>query len=72
MAALLDAPARTDHERRVEQAEEEMDNLRAAFVWSLETGDVGRSLELALTTNRQAVASDKARSSGGQKPDVSK
>ena len=47
MAALLDAPARTDHERRVEQAQEEMDNLRAAFVWSLETGDVGRSLELA-------------------------
>jgi predicted ATPase len=47
MAALLDAPARTDYERRVEQAEEEMDNLRAAFVWSLETGDIGRSLELA-------------------------
>ena len=46
MAALLDAPARTDYERRVDQAEEEMDNLRAAFVWSLETGDVGRSLEL--------------------------
>ncbi len=46
-AALLDAPARTDYERRVEQAEEEMDNLRAAFVWSLEAGDVGRSLELA-------------------------
>jgi predicted ATPase len=47
MAALLDAPARTDYERRVEQAEEEMDNLRAAFVWSLEADDVGRSLELA-------------------------
>ena len=47
MAALLDAPARTDYERRVDHAEEEMDNLRAAFVWSLETGDVGRSLELA-------------------------
>ncbi len=47
MAALLDAPARTDYERRVEQAEEDMDNLRAAFVWSLESGDVGRSLELA-------------------------
>jgi predicted ATPase/class 3 adenylate cyclase len=47
MAALLDAPARTDYERRVEQAEEEMDNLRAAFVWSLESGDVGRSLQLA-------------------------
>ena len=47
IAALLDAPARTDHEQRLEQAEAEMDNLRAAFVWSLETGDVGRSLELA-------------------------
>jgi tetratricopeptide (TPR) repeat protein len=47
MAARLDALARTDHERHVEQAEEEMDNLRAAFVWSLESGDVGRSLELA-------------------------
>jgi tetratricopeptide (TPR) repeat protein len=47
MAAVLDAPARTDYERRVEQAEEEMDNLRAAFVWSLESGDVGRSLQLA-------------------------
>jgi DNA-binding CsgD family transcriptional regulator len=46
-AALLDAPARTDYERHVEQAEEEMDNLRAAFGWSLETGGVGRSLELA-------------------------
>jgi hypothetical protein len=47
MAALLDAPARTDYERRVDQAADEMDNPRAAFVWSLETGDVGRSLELA-------------------------
>jgi tetratricopeptide (TPR) repeat protein len=47
VAALLDAPAHTDYERRIEQAEEEMDNLLAAFVWSLESGDVGRSLELA-------------------------
>jgi len=46
-AALLDAPARTDYERRVQQAEEDMDNLQAAFVWSLESGDVGRALELA-------------------------
>ena len=35
MAALLDAPARTDYEQRLEQAEVEMDNLRAAFGWSL-------------------------------------
>ena len=47
MAALLDAPARTDYERRVEQAESEIDNLRAAFGWSLENGDVERALELA-------------------------
>ena len=47
MAALLDAPARTDYHRRVEQAEEEMDNLRSAFGWSIETGDIGRALELA-------------------------
>ncbi len=47
LAALLDAPARADYEQRVEHTEEEMDNLRAAFVWSLEAGDVGRSLELA-------------------------
>ena len=47
MAALLDAPARTDHHQRVEQADEEMDNLRSAFGWSIETGDVERALELA-------------------------
>src|SRR6476646_9046971 len=47
MAAVLDAPARTDHHQRVEQADEEMDNLRSAFGWSIETGDIERALELA-------------------------
>src|SRR3954469_225306 len=47
MAALLDAPARTDYQRRVEQADDEMDNLRSAFSWSLESGDIARALELA-------------------------
>jgi predicted ATPase/DNA-binding CsgD family transcriptional regulator len=47
MAAVLDAPARTDYERRVEQAETEMDNLRAAFVWSREHADNGLALALA-------------------------
>src|SRR5829696_5854602 len=47
MAALLDAPARSDYYHRVEQADEEMDNLRSAFGWSAETGDIGRALELA-------------------------
>jgi predicted ATPase/DNA-binding CsgD family transcriptional regulator len=47
MAALLDAPARSDYHQRVEQADEEMENLRSAFGWSAETGDVERALELA-------------------------
>ena len=47
MAALLDAPGRSDYEQRVEQADESMDNLRSAFGWSAETGDIGRALELA-------------------------
>jgi predicted ATPase len=47
MAALLDAPARTDYHQRVQQADEEMDNLRSAFGWSIETDDVGSALELA-------------------------
>jgi predicted ATPase/DNA-binding CsgD family transcriptional regulator len=47
MAASLDAPARSDYHQRVEQADEEMDNLRSAFAWSAETGDIGRALELA-------------------------
>ena len=36
MAAVLDAPAGHDYERRIEQAETEIDNLRAAFGWSRE------------------------------------
>jgi len=44
IAAQLDSPRRTDYEQRVEQAEIEMDNLRAAFGWSLETGDIGQAL----------------------------
>ncbi len=47
MAALLDASARSDYDQRVGQADEEMDNLRSAFGWSIEIGDVSRALELA-------------------------
>jgi predicted ATPase/class 3 adenylate cyclase/DNA-binding CsgD family transcriptional regulator len=45
LAALLDAPAGTDHEQRLGQAETEIDNLRAAFAWSRENS----AIELALT-----------------------
>jgi predicted ATPase len=37
MAALLDAPAATGHQQRVQQIEAEIDNLRVAFAWSRET-----------------------------------
>jgi predicted ATPase/class 3 adenylate cyclase/DNA-binding CsgD family transcriptional regulator len=47
LAALLDTPARTDCEQRLEQAETEIDNLRAAFSWSRENSDVESALALA-------------------------
>jgi predicted ATPase/DNA-binding CsgD family transcriptional regulator len=47
MAALLDSPAGGGHERRIEQAETDMDNLRAAFQWSREGGDIDLALQLA-------------------------
>ncbi|MDQ1494586.1 MAG: hypothetical protein QOG69_1069, partial [Actinomycetota bacterium] len=47
MAAVLDAPAGSDYEQRLEQADVEMDNLRSAFGWSLENLDVEQALALA-------------------------
>ena len=47
MAALLDTPASTGHEQRLEQAETEIDNLRAAFAWSRENSDIGLASQLA-------------------------
>jgi predicted ATPase/DNA-binding CsgD family transcriptional regulator len=47
MAALLDAPAGSDYEQRIEQAEIEIDNLRAAFGWTRENSDVQLALALA-------------------------
>ena len=47
LAAALDAPAGSDYERRLEQAEIEIDNLRAAFGWSRENSDIELALALA-------------------------
>jgi predicted ATPase/class 3 adenylate cyclase/DNA-binding NarL/FixJ family response regulator len=47
MAAVLDAPADRDYERCLQQAEIEIDNLRAAFAWSRENSDVELALALA-------------------------
>ncbi|WP_264072916.1 helix-turn-helix transcriptional regulator, partial [Mycobacterium palustre] len=46
MAALLDSPADEYHQQRLEQVEAEIDNLRAAFAWSRQNGEVERALEL--------------------------
>ena len=46
-SALLDTPARAGHERRIERAETDIDNLRAAFAWSRETSDIALALQLA-------------------------
>ena len=47
MAAVLDAPAGRDYEQRLEQAEIEIDNLRAAFGWSRENSNIELALQLA-------------------------
>jgi predicted ATPase/class 3 adenylate cyclase/DNA-binding CsgD family transcriptional regulator len=47
MSALLDVPSRSDHVQRLEQAEIEIDNLRAAFAWSRENSDPEQALALA-------------------------
>jgi len=49
----LDAPAGRDYEQRLEQAETEIDNLRAAFVWSRENSDIEAAL--ALSSSLQPV-----------------
>jgi predicted ATPase/class 3 adenylate cyclase/DNA-binding CsgD family transcriptional regulator len=53
MAAVLDAPADSGYQERVEWAEAEMDNLRAAFTWSRERAD--DELTLALASSLQPV-----------------
>ena len=47
MAAVLDAPAGRDYEQCLEQANIEIDNLRAAFSWSRENSDIEPALTLA-------------------------
>jgi predicted ATPase len=47
MAALLDGPAGSDYGQRVKQTETEIDNMRAAFAWSRESGDAELALALA-------------------------
>jgi predicted ATPase/class 3 adenylate cyclase/DNA-binding CsgD family transcriptional regulator len=47
LAAQFAAAAGDDYERRIDQADSEIDNLRAAFAWSRENSDTELALELA-------------------------
>jgi predicted ATPase/class 3 adenylate cyclase/DNA-binding CsgD family transcriptional regulator len=47
LAALLDAPAGSDYQRRLAKALIEIDNMRAAFSWSRENSDIELALTLA-------------------------
>jgi predicted ATPase/class 3 adenylate cyclase/DNA-binding CsgD family transcriptional regulator len=56
MALRLDAPARTSKEHLIEQADLEVDNMRAAFIWSLENEQSTAALELATSLQPLWVA----------------
>jgi predicted ATPase/DNA-binding NarL/FixJ family response regulator len=46
-ATVLDAPARDGWAQHIEQVDIEIDNLRAAFTWSLENGDRAEAVQMA-------------------------
>jgi predicted ATPase/class 3 adenylate cyclase/DNA-binding CsgD family transcriptional regulator len=61
IAATLNAPARKGYQRLLEQMETEIDNLRAAFAWSLEGGEVEVAMGLAVSLSPLWVGRGKLR-----------
>ncbi len=61
LAGLLDAPAGGDYERCLEQAESEIDNLRAAFGWSCENSAIEPALTLASSLQPLWIARGRVR-----------
>jgi predicted ATPase/class 3 adenylate cyclase/DNA-binding CsgD family transcriptional regulator len=47
LATRLDVPAPDGHQQEIDQAQIEIDNLRAAFAWSLENGAIAEALQIA-------------------------
>jgi predicted ATPase len=60
LAALLDAPAGSNYEQHIEQAETEIDNLRAPFAWSLENSDAETRIDARIVASA-AVARTRPR-----------
>ena len=52
LATLVDQPTSADQRQHVEQAEIEIDNLRAAFTWSCDVGDGEGALHLTCRLQR--------------------
>lgn len=52
LAAALASDARDGHQRLVEWAESEIDNLRAAYAWSCEMGDFAAALTICSSLQR--------------------
>ncbi|MEB3982827.1 LuxR C-terminal-related transcriptional regulator [Mycobacterium sp. 663a-19] len=61
LAAAVDAPAGSGYEQRLDQAETEIDNLRAAFGWSCENPDIESALSLASSLQPLWLARGRAR-----------
>jgi predicted ATPase/DNA-binding CsgD family transcriptional regulator len=61
LGALLDRPTATDYERHLEQAETEIDNLRAAFAWSCEHSNIELALTLVSSLQRLWLARGRTR-----------
>jgi predicted ATPase/class 3 adenylate cyclase/DNA-binding CsgD family transcriptional regulator len=61
LAAAVDAPAGTDYEQPLEQAELEIDNLRAAFGWSCENSETALALTLASSLQPLWISRGRAR-----------
>lgn len=47
LAATLDVPAVSGHDQLLDNLESDIDNLRAAYVWSVESGDTQDAMKLA-------------------------
>jgi predicted ATPase len=66
MAGHLEPWGRTGNEWRIEQTQTEIDNLRAAFEWSRECGDIALALQFASSMQPLWAASGRIQEGHGR------